>query len=297
MTFDSSVSVVMTETSPDRSCTSEDEVFNSETDIQSLKADQRVRARQALQGIEQKDQKSFAINEKIRTFVYNQSEFDRSFSPDNTLDSSSNAGRDPNAVRDPNTGRDTNADRSLSIDRTSQPNQVYNLAEATIRPGVKRQLICAVFMGLPNEPDLRELIGNPEIQPEISATFWAVPKIVGQELKFYVCDPNFKLAECLEKNSFGIEEPRAEKSKEVMATQIDIVFVPGLAFDKNMNRLGRGKAYYDRFLKNFSGLKVGVLFHDQILKENIAVQSHDIKMDWLITENCMYKTTEKKRTA
>ena len=262
-------------------------MFNSETDIQNLKAEQRVRARQTLQNVAQKDQKSFAINEKIRTFVYNQSEFDRSFSAE------SSAGVELVS----STNRNSSIDRGSATERTSQPNQVYNLAEATIRPGIKRQLICAVFMGLPTEPNLRELIGNPEIQPEISATFWALPKIVGQDLKFFVCDANFKLSECLEKNSFGIDEPLAEKSKEVTVAQIDIVFLPGLAFDKSMSRLGRGKAYYDRFLKNFSGLKVGVLFHDQILKENIAVQSHDIKMDWLITENCMYKTTEKKRTA
>jgi 5,10-methenyltetrahydrofolate synthetase len=284
-------------TLPDRSCTSEDEVFNSETDIQNLKAEQRVRARQTLQNVVQKDQKSFAITEKIRTFVYNQSEFGRSFGGTQASGGQSGADRNSELASNSNTDHGSSADRGPGHNDTSQPNQVYNLAEATIRPGVKRQLICAVFMGLPSEPNLRELIGNPEIQPEISATFWALPKIVGQELKFYICDPNFKLSECLEKNSFGIDEPLTEKSKEVAAAQIDMVFVPGLAFDKSMNRLGRGKAYYDRFLKNFSGLKVGVLFHDQILKENIAVQSHDIKMDWLITENCMYKTTEKKRTA
>lgn len=214
-------------------------MFNSEADIQSLKAEQRIRARKALQGVAQKDQKSFIIAEKIRSFIYSQFE-----------------------------------------------------ANPT-----KHQFICATFMGLPSEPDLRDLITHPEIQPEMSSTFWALPRIAGSDLKFYVCDPELSISECLEKNSFGIEEPLPEKSKEVTAAQIDIVFMPGLAFDKKMSRLGRGKAYYDRFLQNFTGIKVGVLFHEQILNEDIVVQPHDIKMDWLITENYTYKTIEKKRTA
>lgn len=64
--------------------------------------------------------------------------------------------------------------------------------------------------------------------------------------------------------------------------QIDLIVLPGLAFDKNLNRLGYGGGYYDRFLlKQMESLKVAVLYDFQI-HESIPVEGHDVKVDVLL---------------
>ncbi len=78
-----------------------------------------------------------------------------------------------------------------------------------------------------------------------------------------------------------------EPHKEVFfdPDKIDLIIVPGRAFDENGCRLGRGKGYYDKFLRNNNkSLKVGVAFEFQIVKE-LDKCEHDVFMDYLITES------------
>ena len=64
---------------------------------------------------------------------------------------------------------------------------------------------------------------------------------------------------------------------------IDFIIVPGVAFDNQKNRLGRGKAYYDKLLKNTKAFKAGVCFGFQLL-DSVPVNSFDEKMDLVITD-------------
>ena len=82
----------------------------------------------------------------------------------------------------------------------------------------------------------------------------------------------------LKKGLYGILEPQVEKS--VPVEQIDIVVVPGVAFDKKGNRLGRGKGYYDRFLKtlNPDTPRIGLAFDFQILP-SLPVSPADIPVN------------------
>ncbi|MFT6068539.1 MAG: 5-formyltetrahydrofolate cyclo-ligase [Bacteriovoracaceae bacterium] len=86
----------------------------------------------------------------------------------------------------------------------------------------------------------------------------------------------------VETNEFGvvIKSP-ASDSREVIP---DLLFVPGLAFGRTGERLGRGKGYYDKFLEKYNGLKIGICTSDQLLKE-IPTEPHDIKMDVVIVED------------
>jgi 5-formyltetrahydrofolate cyclo-ligase len=68
----------------------------------------------------------------------------------------------------------------------------------------------------------------------------------------------------------------------------EVLIIPGLLFDKNFNRLGRGAGYYDRYLANFKGLKIGVCFDEQ-LTEQIETHENDIKVDLIITNKEIYK--------
>jgi 5-formyltetrahydrofolate cyclo-ligase len=82
----------------------------------------------------------------------------------------------------------------------------------------------------------------------------------------------------LKKGAFGIEEPLEDFESHAF---IDLVIVPGVAFDKNKNRLGRGKGYYDRFLKSIDAPKIGVGFDCQLI-EKIPVEKFDILMNKVI---------------
>lgn len=85
----------------------------------------------------------------------------------------------------------------------------------------------------------------------------------------------------MEQGNLGIWEPHTKKTYN---GSIDLVIVPGVAFDKNKNRLGRGKGYYDRFLKHIKAEKWGVGFDFQLLS-SIPANSADVKMDKIITPN------------
>lgn len=68
----------------------------------------------------------------------------------------------------------------------------------------------------------------------------------------------------------------------------DIVLVPGLGFSERGERLGRGKGYYDKELKENSALKVGIAFEMQI-EESLPVDPHDVLMDFIVTEKRIIK--------
>lgn len=79
--------------------------------------------------------------------------------------------------------------------------------------------------------------------------------------------------------NFGIPEPDGPVFME--EEEIDLIVVPGVAFDKENNRMGRGKAYYDRLLKSLSAYKLGICFDFQLL-DKVPVDEHDIKMNQVV---------------
>ena len=85
-----------------------------------------------------------------------------------------------------------------------------------------------------------------------------------------------------EKGAFGIFEP--VKKKYFDPAMVDIFIVPGLAFDESGSRLGFGKGYYDKLLKNTKGKKIGFLYDFQLVNL-VKKEPHDILMDYLITES------------
>ncbi len=75
--------------------------------------------------------------------------------------------------------------------------------------------------------------------------------------------------------TYGIPEPNPD-APMVPAAEIDLILVPGMAFDALGRRLGRGKGYYDRFLVDFHGKTMGIC--GQLMAE-VPVEQHDITMD------------------
>lgn len=83
------------------------------------------------------------------------------------------------------------------------------------------------------------------------------------------------------RGQFGILEPLS-RCVETPLTNCDLILVPGLAFDLQRRRLGRGKGFYDRWLAQRRGTACGVAFDEQLLPD-IPVEPHDVRLDCLVT--------------
>ena len=87
--------------------------------------------------------------------------------------------------------------------------------------------------------------------------------------------------ENLSKNHLDISEPVGG----AICTNIDVVIIPGIAFDKLGNRLGFGSGYYDKFLTLHASIyKIALAFDFQLI-DSIDIQEYDVPMDLIITEN------------
>ena len=140
------------------------------------------------------------------------------------------------------------------------------------------------YMALPDEVDLTPVIMDA-LQNGKSV---AVPKIISQTdniIKFFYLDKSKNLTEQTATGTYNILEPDESLPATPDPTQKTLILVPGRAFTKEGDRLGRGKGYYDRFLS--SGLfrcarndvvLAGVCFDFQI-KKSLPIDDRDIKMD------------------
>ena len=80
---------------------------------------------------------------------------------------------------------------------------------------------------------------------------------------------------------FGVREP-ASSCPEIPPEQFDLILVPGVAFDWNGNRLGRGRGFYDRLLAKTSGVKCGVGYDFQLIGK-IPAELHDARVNFVVT--------------
>ena len=132
--------------------------------------------------------------------------------------------------------------------------------------------VIALYKALPNEVNIDFLINYSLNCGKIVL----LPKIIDDNLIFIKIDNDTKY----EKNNYNILEPIYD-DKNVYNGIIDLIIVPGLGFDRDYNRIGYGKGYYDRFLNNKDIIKIGVCFNEQVL-DNIIAEENDIMMDLVI---------------
>jgi 5-formyltetrahydrofolate cyclo-ligase len=126
------------------------------------------------------------------------------------------------------------------------------------------------YLAFRNEPDLGLLF---DLLPHVR---WAAPRVEGGRLVLHLYDPAR-----LVRHRFGMLEPAADL-RVVDPTALDLVLVPGVAFDRRGGRLGFGGGYYDRFLPTTPALRVGVT-HDCCLTDELPCGEHDQRMDWVVT--------------
>ena len=90
--------------------------------------------------------------------------------------------------------------------------------------------------------------------------------------------------DCLVPGAYGIPCP---EGPAVPPEQIDLIVVPGLAFDRFCHRLGQGGGYYDRYLPTCRGITIGLAFDCQLV-DDLPHAAHDAPLDYVATESTLY---------
>lgn len=140
-------------------------------------------------------------------------------------------------------------------------------------PRIKAAHTVMLYYSLPDEVDTHTLVDSLLMNRKRVV----LPRVTGDgtmELRLYTGPRD------LTAGAYGIMEPTGDVFADYNA--IDIAVIPGVAFDRRGNRLGRGKGFYDRFLQRLAHTyKIGVCFQFQIAG-HIPTDRHDIRMDDVI---------------
>lgn len=142
---------------------------------------------------------------------------------------------------------------------------VDNIRELDIYKSAKHVMI---FYPLENEIDLLGLLSDDK-------QFY-LPRVFGDDLE--VCP--YKQGDKLSESEFKVMEP---VSSPVDKSVLDLVLVPALAVDKNFNRVGYGKGFYDRFSAGLRGFRLAVIA-DELVFDEIPADEFDRKCDGIITQ-------------
>jgi len=160
-------------------------------------------------------------------------------------------------------------------DRESAAARVFGLLEHTAAFLMADRIL--MYHSLPDELSTRSFIRK-----------WAerkrfyLPRVNGLNLEILPYDE-----QSLSLGSFHIEEPTGNDTASV--DDMELIVVPAVAYDRRGNRVGRGKGYYDRLLRETSALKVGVGYDFQLMEEEIPAEPHDVRVDVVITESHFFK--------
>lgn len=114
-----------------------------------------------------------------------------------------------------------------------------------------------------------------------------LPKVIKESRDILPC--HIRGLNELNRGAYGIFEP--DGINVIDKNEIELILVPGVAFDTCGYRIGYGAGYYDRFLKGYNGIKAGICYSIQLVK-NAWPDQFDIKMDYLITEKGIININE-----
>ncbi len=145
------------------------------------------------------------------------------------------------------------------------------------QPEFQESEIIMVFLSLAGEINTAQLVlrawqeGKRVLAPRVS---WEQRRMIPLEIR--------SLAEDIEETQWSLRQP--VQGDPVPLAMIDLVIVPGIGFDLQGNRLGRGRGFYDRFLANpdFTGTTCALAFEEQVV-EKIPTDAHDIQVDMVVT--------------
>lgn len=140
-------------------------------------------------------------------------------------------------------------------------------------PNIKAAKVVMAYCSLPDEVYTRSLINKLRAMGK-TVVLPVVLDDTSMEVRIYNDTTDLK------EGAYGISEPAGKRYEDI--ENIEVAIVPGMAFDKDGHRLGRGKGYYDRFLSKIPYIyKIGVCFGFQLL-DNVPSAEYDIIMDEVI---------------
>jgi len=139
----------------------------------------------------------------------------------------------------------------------------------------------AAYFAVNNEPNIQEVIDH------FLKTKNIVIPAYFEDLEKYKFVRLYSL-ENLKIGPYKISQPL--KLIPFDSKNIDLTFIPGLAFSEGGLRLGYGKGVYDKLTANTNALKIGVCFDFQVI-DNFNAESHDLRVDFIITEKRIIKTS------
>lgn len=159
-------------------------------------------------------------------------------------------------------------------ERSTASAQARNLLKAQVRWQSAQSVL--FFAPLSDELDVWPLLS----EALVAGKRVALPRFVAVARRYeaaLVIEP----ATDLHRGQFGILEPHGRCAR-FPSDEMELILVPGVAFDLRGGRLGRGSGYYDQLLGELRGIRCGVAFDQQVVHE-LPLASHDIRMDFLVT--------------
>jgi 5-formyltetrahydrofolate cyclo-ligase len=162
------------------------------------------------------------------------------------------------------------------------PPAVRDALSAQVRDRLKEQAIwknagsVLFFAPLADEPDLWPLLEEALAGKKIAA----LPRSDSAN-NGYIAGRVQNLRAEIVTGQFGIREPCAS-CVEIPLNRLDLVLIPGVGFDLQGRRLGRGRGFYDRLLADVDGIKCGIAFDEQVVNE-IPAGPQDVRLNFILT--------------
>lgn len=159
--------------------------------------------------------------------------------------------------------------KSLKVERKLRRSSLYRRAKS---------ILC--YVAHDGEVETRPILEQILADGKRLAVPFTVPekrRLIGAEIK----DPALDL----EPGPYGIPHPKRIYGRRVAYRQLDLVIVPGVAFDREGRRLGRGGGYFDRFLEKVPKRvpRIGLAFRFQVVK-TLPAETHDQPVTRVITD-------------
>lgn len=156
-----------------------------------------------------------------------------------------------------------------AVERMEAANRVFEQLERTAAFMMSDNIL--LYHSLPDELSTVEFINKWHDRKH-----FYLPRVNGVNLDILPYDRSR-----LHIGAFNIEEPEGDEVTPI--DMIELIIVPGVAYDVNGNRIGRGKGYYDRLLAESRAVKIGVGYDFQLVDE-IEAEPHDVCVDIVITD-------------
>ena len=185
---------------------------------------------------------------------------------------------------------------SIKEEKAALRGEIKRRVAALSKEEIKRQSAsaCKLAAGLIAFKNARTILSYRALPGECDpAELVKAAASMGKNVAYPVCsgDGGLELyipsdGSCFVKGAYGIAEPDRERSERITIDRIELIIVPGLAFDRELYRLGRG-GYYDRLLNGAAAFKLGLALKEQIT-ERVPRENWDAKMDAVACEFGIY---------